>query len=85
MSEYTFQCWNSSCGDMVDRDWDEVEEDISGSMAYCSEDCFQEHCKSVGDGFNSRCRMKPHYKVGDDASELQISTALKQPLYRSLH
>lgn len=78
MSEYSFECWNSSCGDEVDRDWDEVEEDISGRMAYCSEDCFLEDCKREGDSFTQNRSFSPPYIVGDAASETRLLKMLKQ-------
>jgi hypothetical protein len=78
MSEYSFQCWNNSCGDAIDRDWDEVEEDTTGRMAYCSDDCFQEDCKRESDSFNKMRNFDPPYIVGNEDSEAQLLYMLKQ-------
>ena len=48
-----FPCWNSACKNELSRSWEEVEDDISGRMAYCSEGCFEEDCKRESDRFNS--------------------------------
>ena len=76
MSEYRFDCWN--CRDMVERDWDEVEEDTTGRMAYCSESCFQEDCKKASDSFNQMRNFNPPYIVGDADSEARLLRMLRQ-------
>ena len=76
MSEYSFEFWN--CGVEVQRDWDEVEEDTTGRMAYCSEACFQEDCKKKSDAFNKTHRVSPPYVVGDAASEERLLAMLRQ-------
>jgi len=78
MSEYSFPCWNEGCGDIVNRDWDEVEEDVSGQMAYCSKGCFSEHCQKMSDRFNSRYTLEAPYVVGNAQSEEQLFTRLKE-------
>ena len=78
MGEYSFSCWNRSCGDIIDRDWDEVEEDLSGRMAYCSQDCFVEDCQRVGREFNANRKMEPPYVVGDGDSEDRLMEMLRQ-------
>jgi hypothetical protein len=78
MSEYSFQCWNNSCGDTIDRDWDEVEEDTSGRMAYCSDDCFKEDCQRESKSFNDTRNINPPYTVGDEDSESLLLSMLKQ-------
>ena len=78
MSEYSFSCWNEGCGDIVDRDWDEVEEDVSGQMAYCSKGCFTEHCQKVSDRFNSNYKLETPYVVGNPESEARLYTHLRQ-------
>ena len=78
MSTYSFLCWNDGCGDMVDRTWDEVEEDVSGRMAYCSQGCFSEHCTMVGEQFQGNHPQDPPYVVGLSESEERLFTRLRQ-------
>ena len=78
MSEYRFQCWNKSCGDLVERDWDEVEEDISGRMAYCSQACFEEDCTNTGNRFNENYPHTTPYVVGNKESEENLLQRLRQ-------
>jgi len=62
---------------MVDRNWEDVEEDVSGRMAYCSEGCFVEDCKRESDAFQENRRLEPPYVVGDAASETKLLSMLK--------
>ena len=78
MGEYSFDCWNNGCGDIVERDWEEVEEDVSGVMAYCSKGCFLEDCRNASMRFNKNYRAKEPYIVGDSASEEQFLKNLKK-------
>ena len=75
-----FPCWNSACKNELSLSWEEVEDDISGRMAYCSEGCFEEDCKRESDHFNSAYSLvnltKP-YVVGDSASEAALFSALQ--------
>ncbi len=77
MSEYTFLCWNQRCGDTVDRDWGDVEDDVTGRMAYCSDDCFAEDCKREATSFNANRSMTPPYVVGDSDAEARLFSMLQ--------
>ena len=75
-----FLCWNSACKNQLSRSWEEVEEDISGRMAYCSDGCFEEDCNRESDRFNSAYTLvnltKP-YVVGDSVSEAALFASLQ--------
>ena len=73
-----FQCWNSTCNNQISRAWEDVEDDTSGRMAYCSDGCFEEDCRRESDHFNSQHILTKPFVVGDPTSETMLFTTLQQ-------
>ena len=77
MSE--FLCHRESCDTCVDCiDEDDLYEDKSGRLAYCSEVCFSEDCSAHSKSFNEMRRLGFTYTVGDPTTEEKLHLLLRQ-------